>query len=218
MCLPWVNVVIENMLNSIVSSTSWTRTEHTLAPICWFSTILSPVRVSISDKTSDFRISQSLEAARFVLRIVQSFSNLTGSSTAVMPMCLSNFKAMRWFKLPISRLRDLVRSYDKTSYRKLKRGPGPWVELGMEFLEIANEHLFVVIDYHSRWSDVACIRDTRTCKVIGCLEIMFATHELPIHNPTNNGSRFAFQEFEKFCGYFGNWTHRRAILDIVQWR
>ena len=167
----------------------------------------------MSDKTSDFMISQSLEAARFVLRIVQSFSNLTGTSTAVMPMCLSNLP-----NLPISRLRDFARSYDKTSYRILNRGPGPWVELGMEFLEIANEHLFVVIDYHSRWSDVACIRDTRTCKVIGCFEIIFATHELPIHNPTNNGSQLAFQEFEKFCGYFGNWTHRRAILDIVQWR
>ena len=28
------------------------------------------------------------------------------------------------FKLPISRLRDFTRSYDKTSYRILKRGPG----------------------------------------------------------------------------------------------
>ena len=31
---------------------------------------------------------------------------------------------MRWFKLPISRLCDFTRSYDKTSYRILKRGPG----------------------------------------------------------------------------------------------
>ena len=37
--------------------------------------------------------------------------------------CLSNFKAMRWFKLPISRLRDLTRSYNKTSYRMLKQSP-----------------------------------------------------------------------------------------------
>ena len=35
-------------------------------------------------------------------------------------MCLANFKAMRWFKLPISRLQDFTRSYAKTPYRILK--------------------------------------------------------------------------------------------------
>ena len=38
-------------------------------------------------------------------------------------MCLSNFKAIRQFKVPISWLRDFTRSYDKTSFRILRRGP-----------------------------------------------------------------------------------------------
>ena len=38
-------------------------------------------------------------------------------------MCLSNFKVMRSFKLPISRLRDFTRSYIETSYQILKRCP-----------------------------------------------------------------------------------------------
>ena len=38
------------------------------------------------------------------------------TSIAVLPMCLSNFKATRWFKLPITRLRVFMRSYDKMSY------------------------------------------------------------------------------------------------------
>ena len=46
--------------------------------------------VPISDKTSYCKISQSLEAARFVFRIAQSLWNLTG---------LSHFKAMRRFKI-----------------------------------------------------------------------------------------------------------------------
>ena len=48
---------------------------------------------------------------------------------AVLPMRLSNFKAIWWFELPISRLRVFTRSYDKTSYQILKCGPGrqqPW--------------------------------------------------------------------------------------------
>ena len=79
--------------------------------------------VSISEKTSFRKISSSLEAARFVFRIVRSLWNLTGTSAAVLPMCLSNFKAIRQFKVPISWLRDLTRSYEKTSFRILRRGP-----------------------------------------------------------------------------------------------
>ena len=77
--------------------------------------------VSISEKTSYSKIFQSLEAARFVFKIVRSLWNLTGTSAALLPRRLSNFKAMWKFKLPISRLRDFTRSYDKTSYRILKR-------------------------------------------------------------------------------------------------
>ena len=45
-------------------------------------------------------------------------------------MCLSNFKAIRQFKVPISWLRDFTRSYEKTSFRILRRGPAinkPWM-------------------------------------------------------------------------------------------
>ena len=82
--------------------------------------------VSISEKTSFRKISSSLEAARFVFRIVRSLWNLTGTSAAVLPMCLSNFKTIRQFKVPISWLRDFTRSYEKTSFRILRRGPGRW--------------------------------------------------------------------------------------------
>ena len=39
-------------------------------------------------------ISQSIEAMRFVFSMIWSIWNLTGISTAMLPMCLSNFKAM----------------------------------------------------------------------------------------------------------------------------
>ena len=64
--------------------------------------------VSISNKSSYCKISQSLEAARFVFRIVQSLWNLIGTSVAVLPMCLSYFKAIWWFKLPITPLWDEI--------------------------------------------------------------------------------------------------------------
>ena len=89
--------------------------------------------VSISEKMSFHKISLSLEAAKFVFRIVRSLWNLTGTSAAVLPMCLSNFKAIQQFKVSISWLRDFTRSYEKTSFRILRQGPGwPWTDAVME--------------------------------------------------------------------------------------
>ena len=48
--------------------------------------------VSISDKLSYCKILQSLEAARFIFSTVWSLRNLTGTSAAMLLMCLSNFK------------------------------------------------------------------------------------------------------------------------------
>ena len=94
----------------------------------WYSMSLisypcHPGPVSLSDKTSYRKMSWSLEAARFVFRIIISLLNLTGTSAALLPRYLSNFKPMRWFKLSISRLQNFTRSYDKTFYRILERGP-----------------------------------------------------------------------------------------------
>ena len=50
---------------------------------------------SLSGKTSYRKISWSLEAARFRFRLFQSLWNLTGTSAAALPRCLSNFRALR---------------------------------------------------------------------------------------------------------------------------
>ena len=69
--------------------------------------------------------------------------NLTGTSAAVLPKCLSNFRAIGQLWRQISWLRDFMRSYDKTSHRILKRDPGLfwWGNMqmvGMLFLLTAN--------------------------------------------------------------------------------
>ena len=64
---------------------------------CTAHTVRLQGPVSISEKTSFLKISSSLEAARFVFRIIRSLWNLTGTSAAVLPMCPSNFEAIRQF-------------------------------------------------------------------------------------------------------------------------
>ena len=80
---------------------------------------------SLSGKTSYRKISWSLEAARFGFNLFQSRWNLAGTSAALLPRCLSNFRAIRPLQHPISRLRDFTRFGGKTSYRLVNRGPGP---------------------------------------------------------------------------------------------
>ena len=73
---------------------------------------------SLSGKTSYRKISWSLEAARFGLKLFQLLWNLAGTSAALLPRCLSNFNAIRPLQHPISRLRDFTRFGGKTSYRE----------------------------------------------------------------------------------------------------
>ena len=94
---------------------SWAYFRVICAPIRSWSDAIYPSRHP--EKTSHGKISWSLEAARFVFRIVRSLWNLTGTSTVLLPMCLSNFKAIRQFKVPFSWLRNFTRSDDKTSFR-----------------------------------------------------------------------------------------------------
>ena len=66
---------------------------------------------SLSGKTSYCQISRSLEAARLGVIMIVSLWNLTGISAAVLPRCLSNFKAIESLNpnLATSRLHEILR-------------------------------------------------------------------------------------------------------------
>ena len=91
----------------------------------WFDIKMPPDQglYSLSGKTSYRKISWSLEAARFEFKLFQSLWNLAGTSAALLPRCLSNFRAIWPLQHPISRLRDFTRFGGKTSYRLVNRGP-----------------------------------------------------------------------------------------------
>ena len=100
--------------------------------------------VSVFDNTSYYNVSPHLETARFYFRIVWSHWNLTGSSLILLPIGLSMSKAMQWFKLTISLLRDFTRSYDKTSYQILKGQ-----SIGISAFQLSNPELFGWLWYKS---------------------------------------------------------------------
>ena len=108
---------------------------------------------SLSGKTSYRKISWSLEAARFGFKLFQSLWNLTGTSAALQPRCLSNFRAIRPLQHPISWLRDFTRFGGKTSYRLVNRGP-----LSRMAKHVARVYFMWCWDKHDRTlnTDVKC--------------------------------------------------------------
>ena len=79
--------------------------------------------ISISDKTFIWK-SREVSKPRDLYLELSYHYEITGTSAASLRMWLSNFKAMRIFNLPISRLRDFTRSDGNTFHRILKRSPG----------------------------------------------------------------------------------------------
>ena len=82
---------------------------------------------SLTRRTSYGTISWSLKSARFGYILFRSHWNLTGTSAAALPTCLSYFIALRSLWHPISRLEGFTRFNGKTSYRLVNRGQYSWV-------------------------------------------------------------------------------------------
>ena len=121
-----ITIIINSSVSTCpVSYISWVvcmrRLHHNIFSVTWYR---SYGLYSLSCKTSYRKISWSLEAARFGFKLFQMLWYLAGTSAALLPRCLSNFRAIRSLQHPISQLRDFTRFGGKTSYRLVNRGPG----------------------------------------------------------------------------------------------
>ena len=63
--------------------------------------------------------------------------------------------------------------------------------------------LFVVVDAHSKWLDVAVVSSVTSSVTIEKLRSMFATHGIPEIVVSDNGSVFTSDEFETFMTFNG---------------
>ena len=76
----------------------------------------------------------------------------------------------------------------------------PWQDLAADLLGPlpTGEYLLVVVDYFSRFFEVAITKSVTSGKLIKCLEEIFATHGLPLSIKTDNGPQFVSEEFEAY--------------------
>ena len=77
---------------------------------------------------------------------------------------------------------------------------GPWQDLCADLMGPfpSGEYVFVVVDYFSRWQEVAILKTVTTEKILRALDIMFCHHGIPISMKTDNGPQFVSQEFKDY--------------------
>lgn len=78
-----------------------------------------------------------------------------------------------------------------------------WERVGVDLCFINNCHYLVVVDYLSRYPEVALLPSTKARAVIERLKSIFARHGIPETVVTDNGPQFSCTEFDKFAHDYG---------------
>ena len=77
---------------------------------------------------------------------------------------------------------------------------GPWQDCSADLIGPlpSGESTLVVVDYYSRFCEVAILKKTTRADVIKAISPMFARFGIPYSLRTDNGPQFVSDEFEKF--------------------
>ena len=90
---------------------------------------------------------------------------------------------------------------------------GPWQDYSADLMGPlpSGESILVVVDYYSRFYEVAILRKTTSADVIKAISPMFTRFGIPYSLRTDNGPQFVSDEFEKFLAANGI-EHRKTTL------
>ena len=82
----------------------------------------------------------------------------------------------------------------------------PFQKVGMDLFELFKEQYLLVIDYYSRYIELALLRSTTAASVINHTKSIFARHGIPQIIVSDNGPQFASKQFEEFAQKY-EFTH-----------
>ena len=75
--------------------------------------------------------------------------------------------------------------------------------IGTDLFELSGEHYLLVVDYFSRYPEIAKLASTTSAAVITSLKSIFARHGIPEVVHSDNGPQYASQEFSMFAKSYG---------------
>lgn len=79
----------------------------------------------------------------------------------------------------------------------------PWQKLGADLFVLEGKTYLLVVDYFSRFLEIAALCHTRSTDVITHLKSMFARHGIPETLMSDNGPQFSGQAFSSFADSYG---------------
>ena len=79
----------------------------------------------------------------------------------------------------------------------------PWQMVGMDLFELLGAHYLLVVDYFSRFPEIAKLTSTTSAAVITSLKSIFARHGVPQIVRSDNGPQYVSQEFLTFAKMYG---------------
>ena len=80
----------------------------------------------------------------------------------------------------------------------------PWQMIGTDLFEHEKLNYLIVVDYFSRYIEVAAIqKTTKSHEVITALKAIFARHGIPEEVRSDNGPQYASAEFTSFAKEWG---------------
>jgi len=75
----------------------------------------------------------------------------------------------------------------------------PWHRIHIDFAEDEKRHYFILVDAHSRWSEIFYMpRNTTAASTNTILRELFAKYGMPVHCVSDNGPPFRSEEFTRF--------------------
>lgn len=78
----------------------------------------------------------------------------------------------------------------------------PWQHVAADLFQWNSAMYIVVVDYYSRYIEVANLPSTNTGRVIEKLKAIFGRHGVPETLVTDNGPQFSAAEFEDFAAEY----------------
>ncbi len=82
--------------------------------------------------------------------------------------------------------------------------PIPWSTVGSDLFYIDNKQYLVIVDYYSRYLEVAKLTSTTSGAVIDHFKSIFARHGIPEVVRSDNGPQFASEIFRQFAQDWGS--------------
>ena len=75
----------------------------------------------------------------------------------------------------------------------------PWELLATDLFTWDKSEYLIIVDYHSRFFEVAKLPDTKSIKIIPYVKSAFARHGIPSEVISDNGPQYSSKEFESFA-------------------